>query len=69
MCNVSVSRTCDCSLVPKKKEEEPGFSHLHMCLNRSGIPYTIDILSYTCDANIGTTRYTIHRFTIAAYGV
>ena len=31
-------------------------------------PHTIDILPYTCDANIDTKRYTVRKFIIAAYG-
>ena len=54
----------------EEEEEGPGFSRLCMHLiNRGGIPllpHTIDILLYTCDANIDTMCYTVCRFTIAA---
>ena len=43
------------------------FTHVLNCRGIPRWPHTIDILSYSCDANTDTTHYTVHRFTIAAY--
>ena len=62
------------SLVPSPKEEEEKdwFQLFARALNRGGIPpplHIIDILLYTCDANIINTKcYTVRKFIIAAYG-
>ena len=55
----------------EEEEEEEGLGFSCSCMrliNRGGIPllpHTIDILLYTCDANIDTMCYTVCRFTIA----
>ena len=49
------------SLVPRPEEEKKGLGFSHLPLP----PHTIDILLYTCDANIDTKCYTVSKFTIA----
>ena len=57
---------------PKRRRRKGLVLAVCACTYRGGIPppllHTIDILLYTCHANIDTKRYTVRRFITAAYG-